>query len=81
MSKIVWKEKYGQFGSTGNYGYVGKVCLFIYSYQCLERKDREKPYLLRVNIGINEHTYRYNTPEQCEEGAERMLKLIKEELK
>jgi len=79
-SKIIWKVKSGQFGNEGTYGYVGKFCLFIYTY-CMDRKDKETPYLLRVNIGINEHTFRYNTPKECEAGAERMLKFIKEQLK
>jgi hypothetical protein len=79
--KIIWKEQKGTFGTVYQLGYMGKLCLFQYSYCYIEKKDREKPYLLQVHIGINEHNFRYATAEEAIKGADRLLKFIKEQLK
>jgi len=80
--KIIWKKHKDPTSIGYNYtiGWIKGIDLFQYSYNCIDKKYRDTPYLLRVYIGRPDHFLRYRTEKECKLNALRILKSIKGDL-
>jgi hypothetical protein len=81
MKKFIeWRDDKRRF-SNGNYGYVGVLRLFWIGYSNIDKKHRDRPYVLNTELPQLINGYRFKTLEEGYVRAEKQLKEFYELLK